>query len=237
MKKTILSLAALMVLAVASAPAAIQNPLLSFNDNNVDGNANATTWTSNVGTFNFSVDVYLSFGSDGTNPDMLKGLSFWLETEQGAAATAITLTSETYVTITNATDPSPNKAFNSTSGTDPGFMSSHDTVANPNTNSIDSGDLGGTFPIQPAGTYKMATLNFSVSGLAPGTYHLKTTAVSPLISEATNNSTDPQQTDTVLPQATFTITVVPEPATLSLLGLSGLGSFGLTVLRRHRRKE
>ncbi|HWY41467.1 MAG TPA: PEP-CTERM sorting domain-containing protein [Chthoniobacterales bacterium] len=33
----------------------------------------------------------------------------------------------------------------------------------------------------------------------------------------------------------FNPTAVPEPATLSLLGLSALGSFGLNVLRRHRR--
>jgi len=33
----------------------------------------------------------------------------------------------------------------------------------------------------------------------------------------------------------YTITVVPEPATLSLLGLGGLGSLGLTVLRARRR--
>jgi hypothetical protein len=32
----------------------------------------------------------------------------------------------------------------------------------------------------------------------------------------------------------FTVTVVPEPATLSLLGLSALGSLGLNVLRRRR---
>lgn len=32
----------------------------------------------------------------------------------------------------------------------------------------------------------------------------------------------------------FTVTVVPEPATLSLLGLSGLGSLGLNILRRRR---
>jgi hypothetical protein len=41
----------------------------------------------------------------------------------------------------------------------------------------------------------------------------------------------------VTSEPTFTITVVPEPATLSLLGLSGLGSFGLTVLRARRRSS
>jgi hypothetical protein len=37
-------------------------------------------------------------------------------------------------------------------------------------------------------------------------------------------------------QAVFTITVVPEPATLSLLGLGGLGSLGMTLLRARRRR-
>jgi hypothetical protein len=235
MKKTILSLtlAVISAMTITSASAAISNALLSFNDNNVDGNGNNTTWTSNVGTFTFSVDVFLSFSADANVPNQLKGLSYWLETETGAA-THITLTSETYFTITNQTDPSPNKVFNASSGADSGFLASHDSVANPNTNTIDTGDLGGTFPNHAAGTFQVATLNFSVSGLGPGTYHLETTHLSGLTSEATNNDPTPANQDTFLPQAIYTITIVPEPATLSLLGLGGLGSFGLTMLRRRR---
>src|ERR1700675_794972 len=111
MKKTILTLAVTSLLAMTSARAAITSALLSFNDNNVDGNGIATTWTSNTGTFNFSVDVSLSFATDGSNPNALQGLSYWLETETGAA-THITLTSEVYFTITGPTDTSANKVFN-----------------------------------------------------------------------------------------------------------------------------
>jgi hypothetical protein len=230
MKKIILSLVATSLLAVASAPAAITSALLSFNDNN--GTPNALT--SNVGTFNFSVDVFLTFTTDGSVPNMLQGLSYWLETETGAA-THITLTSETYFTITNQTDPGPNKVFNQTSGADSGFLASHDSVVNPQTGTIDTGDLGGTFAARGPGTFQVATLNFAVSGLGLGTWHLETTHLGGLISEATNNSTDPTQRDTLLPQAIYTITIVPEPATLSLLGLGGLGSLGLTALRARRR--
>lgn len=231
MKKTILTLVVTSLLAITSARAAITSAILSFNDN--IGTPDAIS--SNVGTFNFSVSVFLTFTTDGSNPNMLQGLSYWLETETGAAS-HITLTSETYFTITAQTDPGPNKVFNASAGADGGFLASHDSVANPNTATIDTGDLGGTFPAQSQGTYQVATLNFSVSGLAPGTYHLETTHLAGLTSEATNNNTDPAQRDSLIPQAIYTITVVPEPATLSLLGLGGLGSFGLTVLRARRRK-
>jgi hypothetical protein len=233
MKKTILSLS-LVVISLMTVSAAITNPLLTFNDNNGTPDA----MTSNTGTFNFSVDVFLSFGTTGGNPDMLRGLSYWLETETGAAS-HLTLTSITYFTITGGgTDPSPNKVFNQSgtaNGADPGFLASHDSQANPNTSNIDTGDLGGTFPDHAAGTFQVATLNFAVSGLGVGTWHLETTHLAGLTSEATNNSPDSASRDSLLPQAIYTITVVPEPATLSLLGLSGLGSLGMTMLRRRRR--
>jgi len=230
MKKTILSLAAISLLAVASAPATITSVLLSFDN----GSGTPTLTTSNVGTFNFSVNVFLTFTTDGSNPNMLQGLSYWLETEQGAAS-HLTLTSETYFTITSQTDPSVNKVFNQTAGADSGFRSSHDSMTNPNTGTVDTGDLGGTFPAHAAGMFQVATLNFSVSGLAPGTYHIETTHLAGLTSEATNNNTDPTQRDSAIPQAIYTITVIPEPATLSLLGLGSLGTVGLTMLRARRR--
>jgi hypothetical protein len=235
MKKIILTLVVTSLLAIASAPAAITSALLSFDDTAYNATGGPSGIVSNVGTFTFSVDVSLSFAADANNPNMLQGLSYWLETETGAA-THITLTSEVYFTITQSTDPSANKVFNQVAGADTNFLASHDSVANPKTGTIDTGDLGGTFPAQPAGTYKVATLNFSVSGLAPGTYHLETTHLAGLTSEATNNSPDPAVRDTLLPQAIYTITVVPEPATLSLLGLGSLGSVGLTMLRARRRK-
>jgi hypothetical protein len=231
MKKIILTLVATSLLAITSAPAAITNVLLSFNDNS--GTPDAIS--SNVGTFNFSVSVFLTFTTDGSNPNMLQGLSYWLETETGAAS-HITLTSETYFTIASQTDPSPNKVFNQTAGADSGFLASHDSQGNPNDGgSIDTGDLGGTFAPVSQGTYKVATLNFSVSGLAPGTYHIDTTHLQGLTSEATNNNTDQSMRDSLIPQAIYTITVVPEPATLSLLGLGALGSLGLTALRARRK--
>ena len=78
----------------------------------------------------------------------------------------------------------------------------------------------------------MSTLNFSLAANAPtGTYTLQLTTIDPVESEIS----DTNSVDHFVGTSSFTLTVVPEPATLSLLGLGGLGSIGLTLLRGRRK--
>ena len=80
-----------------------------------------------------------------------------------------------------------------------------------------------------------------LAGTPAGTYTFRTTPSYTKIGGGTTsrfsdvtNSGDPMSPYMITP-ATFTITVVPEPATMSLMGLGALGSFGLNILRRKRR--
>jgi PEP-CTERM motif len=200
-----------------------QSASFSFNDTTapagtlIDTNPaiNAATFGSGTGTFN--VDVSLAFAG-GTST----GYSLWLETETGAAS-KISIAGETLFTFTTITD-SEAKPWNFTdsSGAHVGFLSEKSATQ--------AGDLGATGTAQAAGTYKVADLQFSLSGLAPGTYHLETTTLSPKPSEATVGGTD-----AFAAQSIYTITIVPEPATWSLMALGGLGSLGVNLLRRRRR--
>jgi len=223
MKKTILC--ALIPLVMATS-AAFGTNMLSFNDNS--GTANAGTFNS---TSTFSFDVFLTF----TNPPISTspGLSYWFEVPT-ALAPFISITNEQYFTFTVGTQPTLSsdsttfKVFTDSSGADSGFKSDFQT-----TGSL-SGDLGGTkagSQIAP-GTYQVATITFSLTGAPAGTYTLQTTNLSPKISEVTGPTNNDNFLDA---QAQYIITVVPEPATLSLLGLGGLGSLGLVVLRARRR--
>jgi len=217
MKKTILS--ALIPLFMATS-GAFGTAMLSFNDNS--GTATAGSYNP---TDTFTFDVFLGFTSPPANS---QGLSYWLEVPT-ALAPFINITSETYFTFTVGTDTTATKTFNDPSGADSGFLTDKSASA--------SGDLGATTTgaaVLPA-TYKVASISFSLTGAPAGTYILQSTTLSPKLSESTEH-VGSTFTDFALTQAQYTITVVPEPATLSLLGLGSLGSVGLTMLRARRRK-
>lgn len=157
------------------------------------------------------------------------GLSYWLMVSN-AIAPSLTITSVTYFTF-----PFGNNigtfpfSFNSSSGADPGFMSTttNDTPAQ-------SGDLGatGNGPIQPPPPgvpWHITDVTFALAANAPiGTYTLRTTIASPRASLQVDSAFG----EYAFPQASFVFNVVPEPSTLALIALTGMGAGVLAYRRR-----
>jgi hypothetical protein len=213
MKKSILAAGCLLLMAGLSFGANEMLSLTSSGNNSI---------TLNSGTTSFSLDVSSSWTGYSS-----QGLSFWLQVPS-AVASKFSITNVTYgSTWATGNQGSPSTVlFNDTSGAASGFT-------------LEDRDLGATVnggPTIAAGSYLATSMTINLSGLAPGTYTLESTFLTPKISEQTDSNFGDNafQNGTASP-ATFTITVVPEPATLSLLGLSGLGSVGLTMLRARRK--
>jgi hypothetical protein len=218
MKKPLLFLLILLA-AMPFARGQTHTQSISFDDGNGPGNAGTY-----LPTDHFSVDLYLTF--NGYN---CIGLSTWLETTANAAP-FISLTGFTYgTTFVDPTQPFAGPI---------GFTELESTGLY--TTPVPS-DLGATQnpPFDktavPPGTYLIGHLTIGLAGLAPGVYFLQTTATTPRSSVATSYFSGDIQPirDEYIPSSAYTITVVPEPGTVSLiaLGLSGV------ALALHRKKR
>jgi hypothetical protein len=224
MKKTLL---VVIVTALFTAGAMANNPQsiirphgtsqsLTFNDLGLGGGGPAS------GTYSpgqqFSFDVSLTF--NGYNST---GLSFWFETVT-AFAGSLTITGVTYgTTFPDPTQPNPTTVpFNSTMGASPGQM----------TETRDLGTTGDPTMPTPPGTYFVAHITFTIAGGAPnGSFILQSTVTSPHTSEATSFD-GTTFADNDLPATQYMITIVPEPTTLALIGLTAVG--GAFVAHRRR---
>jgi hypothetical protein len=240
MKKTILT--ALLPIVMATSAAFGAN-LIAFDANPtgkgidpsaVDPNAHINLFAHGTTNTSLSVAVGSTFSLDTSisfTGFTAKGLSYWLEA-QTSLASHLTLVSESYQQSWGGNNGVSNNAFATSgagTGTDSGFLRELPDLGST------SGTGGNVDHPLTAGTYQVSQLNFSLdNSIAPGTYTLQLTTLSPVISEISDNQSTPADHQVAL--ATFTLTVVPEPATLSLLGLGGLGSLGMTMLRARRRK-
>ena len=177
-----------------------------------------TNWTPGTPITLQVTDTFTNFGGS-------YGLSYWFEVSSALAPflTIISLTYHSPFTDGNNIGTFP-FSFNSTDGADPGFMTT--TTANGQ-----SGDLGATsnpLVLVPDGTYTEITdITFMLSAGAPfGIYTLRTTTASPRASIQVTSDFG----DAPLPQASF---VIPEPSTLALIALAGIGA-GVMAYRRRK---
>jgi len=180
-----------------------------------------TNWTPGTSVTLQCTDTFLNIGGS-------YGLSYWLQVNN-ALAPFLTITSLVYhqpFTDGNNIGTFP-FSFNSTSGADPGFMST--TTANGQ-----SGDLGATsnpLVLVPDGTYiDITDITFAMAVNAPGgTFTLRTTTASPRNSIQVTSDFG----DAAFPQASFVVGF-PEPSTLSLIGWTGIGAAAVMAYRRRK---
>jgi hypothetical protein len=166
-----------------------------------------------------SVTLSLSLVVSGfSGSDAVGGVDFLL-TSLNSTSGAFFIQSRTTDTNGAFSDPITDDA---TVATRPG------SNLNP-TNDSDLGQAVATFPadVVQNGTFHLADYVIGVdAGVAPGTYNFTTTV---------NLWSDQNGADHSLTNpGTFSLVVVPEPATCSLLALGALATVGLKLVRRRR---
>ncbi len=221
MKKPILLLAGSLLLSLGSASA--QNTL-TFDDHS--GTPNAVTLPFTGSTQTFSFDITLNIASQP--PNNVAGFSLWFETaaaNSGLFSIAM-LPDHTSSPFTQVTgDPADFPATLTTADSTHSGFAQHSAVT-------DLGATSGANQTTP-GTYFLCNITFSISGAAqPGTYTLMNTSAftgqppgkRSVVNEGGGSTFD-------IASSTYTVTIVPEPATWSFIVLGALGLVGLNRVR------
>jgi hypothetical protein len=208
MKKHLLAAAAALTCTFAAiSVSSAQTAVFSYNDG--VGTANAGTYTPGS-SFTFSIS--LAFTAGGTIAN-LEGLSYWFEQQNPNAPFNFSITLRD-VTGSQFTDlQTPGLTY-------PQAMTPQNLK-----------DLGALLPTTPGlgnGSYFIANITVSIDpSTAPGTYVIENVTTG----GKTSVITDDQGHTFAIPQATYTITVVPEPTSLALFA-AGLVVLGIFVYRR-----
>ena len=208
MKKHLLAAAAALTCTFAAiSVSSAQTAVFSYNDS--FGTANAGTYTPGS-SFTFSISLAFTAGGNIAN---LEGLSYWFEQQNPSAPFNFSITLRD-VTGSQFTDlQTPGLTY-------PQTMTPQEVK-----------DLGALLPTTPGlgnNSYFIANITVSIAPTAaPGTYVIENTTSG----GKTSVITDDQGHTFAIPQATYTITIVPEPTSLALLAV-GLVVFGIFVYRR-----